>query len=507
MTGNGQLLPHDEANTKLLANVHPADWRAPVPADRYHLVVVGAGTAGLIAAGFAAGAGARVALVERHLLGGDCLNAGCVPSKALIRSARAASAVRAAGDFGVRVPEGTRTDFGAVMRRMRELRTRISAHDSARRYRDEFGVDVFFGEASFTTPGEIEVEGRALRFRRAVIATGTRPGLPPIPGLAEARALTNESLFELTECPARLAVIGAGPIGCEMAQSFRRFGSEVTLFDSASQILIREDRDATDLVQRVLEADGVRLRLGSTIDRVDGSGVEKQVAFRDGQGRRQMLRVDEILVAAGRVPNLEGLGLERAGVECDAGGVRVDDRLRTTNSRIYAAGDVCLETRFTHAAEASARIAVRNALFLGRKRVSALVMPWTTYTDPELAHVGLSEREAERRGIAITTYRIPLDSIDRALLAGEDEGFAKLHLRRGSDRIVGATLVSRNAGELVSQVTLAMTAGIGLSKLFDVIYPYPTTAEVIKRTAGAHLRTRLTPRAAKLLALWLRLRR
>lgn len=508
MSGTRSLLQHDEANSTWLANVHPSDWRAPVPAHRYHLVVVGAGTAGLIAASFAAGAGARVALLERHLLGGDCLNVGCVPSKALIRSARAASEVRAAGSFGVRVPATARTDFGAVMRRMRELRARISTHDSARRYRDEFGVDVFFGEASFTNPGEIETEGRALRFRRAVIATGSRPGLPPIPGLAEARPLTNESLFDLTECPARLAVIGAGPIGCEMAQSFRRFGSEVMLFDTASQILTREDRDAAELVQRALEADGVGMRLGSTIERADGSGAEKQLVFRDREGRRETLRVDQILVAAGRIPNLEGLGLERAGIRCDEGGaLLVDDRLRTTNPRIYAAGDVCLEARFTHAAEASARIAVRNALFLGRKRVSALVMPWTTYTDPELAHVGLSEAEAGRRGIPITTYCTPLSSVDRAVLSGEDEGFLKLHLRRGSDRILGATLVSRNAGELVSQITLAMTAGVGLSKLYDVIYPYPTTAELVKRTAGAYLRTRLTPRAQKLLALWWRLRR
>lgn len=508
MSGYGEVAPQDAANAQLLENVHPANWTAPEPADRYNLVVVGAGTAGLITASIAAGLGARVALIERHLLGGDCLNVGCVPSKALIRSAHAAAALRDAAALGIRVPEGGSADFASVMRRMRELRSRISTHDSARRYRDEFGVDVFFGEARFTGPGELEVEGRALRFRRAVIATGTRAALPPIPGLADADPLTNESLFELTECPAHLAVIGAGPIGCEMAQSFRRFGSEVTIFDTAPQILIREDPDAAKVVARALEADGIRLQLGATIDRVDASGPARELSFHDHSGRAATVSVDQILVAAGRIPNLEGLGLEHAGVERGpSGGLRVDDRLRTSNARIYAAGDVCLDARFTHAAEASARIAVQNALFLGRKRMSALVIPWSTYTDPELAHVGLSESEAERRGTPITTFRTSLDVIDRAVLAGEENGFVKVHVRRGSDRIVGATFVSRNAGELVSQISLAMQAGIGLSRLNEVIYPYPTVAEAIKRTAGSYLRTRLTPRVSKLLGFWLRLRR
>ncbi|HVS08978.1 MAG TPA: FAD-dependent oxidoreductase, partial [Planctomycetota bacterium] len=335
-----QVQPLDEHNRELVGNVHPADWPAPEPARRYNLVVVGAGTAGLVAAAGAAGLGARVALVERDLLGGDCLNVGCVPSKALIRCARASVEVRDAADFGVRVPEGARPDFGLVMERMRKLRARISHHDSAARFRD-LGIDVFFGEGRFTAPDALEVGGRTLRFARACIATGARAAHPSTPGLAEVGYLTNETVFSLTKLPRRLAVLGGGPIGCELAQAFARFGAEVTLLETAAQILIREDREAAAVVERTLAADGVRLVTAATIREVERGDGTKRIRL-DAGGESRRLEVDEILVAVGRAPNVEGLGLETVGVAFDPKtGVRVDDRLRTTNKRIFAAGDIC----------------------------------------------------------------------------------------------------------------------------------------------------------------------
>jgi pyruvate/2-oxoglutarate dehydrogenase complex dihydrolipoamide dehydrogenase (E3) component len=508
VTRFGEILPDDDHNRVLLSNVHPPDWVNPEPASRYHLVVIGAGTAGLITASIAAGLGAKVALVERHLMGGDCLNVGCVPSKSLIASSRVLGDVRNAGRLGVDVPEGSRADFGTVMARMREIRARISRHDSARRYSADIGADVFLGEARFTGPRTVEVDGTVLRFRRAVIATGARAAAPPIPGLSDTRYLTNETVFELTEQPRRLAVIGAGPIGCEMAQVFRRLGTDVTLFDAAEHILVREDADAAGIVQEGFRRDGVRLVLGAKIDRVEGSGETKSLHFRAGDDVPQKLEVDEVLVGVGRAPNVEGLGLDRVGVEYDPrAGVRVDDFLRTTNRRIYAAGDVCLAHKFTHTADATARLVVQNALFFGRKRLSSLVIPWCTYTDPEVAHVGLSEHEAAEKGIAIDTYKVSMADVDRALADGEEEGFVKIHARKGSDRILGATIVARHSGDLISQLSLAMASGIGLSKINDVIYPYPTQAESIKRTAGAYVRTRLTPTVKRVFDLWFRLTR
>ncbi|MGD2114855.1 MAG: FAD-containing oxidoreductase, partial [Acidobacteriota bacterium] len=392
------IRPADEHNRELVENVHPPDWVAPEPADRYHLVVVGAGTAGLVTAAGAAGLGARVALVERHLMGGDCLNVGCVPSKGLIRAARAWHDARTADRFGgPAVPGGGADriggDFGAVMERMRKIRAGISHHDSAERFRD-LGVDVFLGEGQFVASDALEVGGRQLRFQKAVIATGARAGVPPIEGLEDAGYLTNDTLFELTERPDRMVVIGAGPIGCEMAQTFARLGSEVTLLDLMPRILPREDPEAAELLQGVLERDGVRLGLGVTISRVVTEGGARVVHY-ERDGERFEARCDALLISAGRAPNVEGLGLEAAGVEYDRKGIRVDDRLRTTNQRIFAAGDVASAYQFTHVADALARIAIQNALFYGRARASDLVIPWCTYTEPEVAHVGLTHEEAQ----------------------------------------------------------------------------------------------------------------
>ena len=498
------LVPLDAHNQTLIGNVHPADWTNPTPADRYHVVVVGAGTAGLIAASFAAGAGARVALVERHLMGGDCLNVGCVPSKSIIRSSRVFAELRDAAALGWRVPAGAVADFEAVMARMRRIRARISPSDSAARYRDDKGVDVFLGSARFTSETTLDVDGATLRFKKALIATGARPAQLPIPGLAEAGYLTNETVFNLTARPHRLAVIGGGPIGSELAQAFCRLGSEVTLLEMSDHILVREDPDAAAIVQTALRRDGVRVVVRCGVERVERHGAEKVIHFTcDGA---QSVAVDEILVGAGRAPNTE-LGLDAAGVNHDRQGVTVDDTLQTSNPRIYAAGDVCMAWKFTHAAEDAARIAVQNALFPGRRRLSALTMPWCTYTDPEVAHVGLYEHQAAAQGVSVATYTHHWRDVDRAIIDddGDGDGFVRVHTRAGTDEILGATIVARHAGEMISEVTLAMVARLGLGTLANVIHPYPTQADALRRVAFQYSVTRVTPLVKRLLGVWLKL--
>ena len=504
--------PQDEANRALVENVHPSAWQNPQPSGRYNLVVVGAGTAGLISAAVGAGLGAKVAMIERHYLGGDCLNVGCVPSKGVIRAARlAAEARRAQKEIGLALAPGAEPDFGAAMRRMREVRARISHDDAAARYRDELHVEVYLGEARFTGRDEVEVDGRRLRFARAIVATGARASAPPIPGLAEAGYRTNETVFNLTARPPRLGVIGAGPIGCEMAQAFRRLGSEVVVLHADAHLLPREDADVAALLERRFADEGIRVVHGATIERVALKDGEKRLHFTRAGGAAEEVAVDEILVGVGRAPNVEGLGLEQAGVAYDRSGVRVDDALRTTNPRIYAAGDICLDWKFTHAADAAAKIAVQNALFsfgpIGRKKISSLVMPWCTYTDPEVAHVGLHAAEAAKAGTPVDTFDVPLAQVNRAVLDGEEDGLVRVHLRRGSDRIVGATIVASHAGEMIGELTLAMTAGLGLSAIGNTIHPYPTQAEGIKRAAGFYTRSRFTPGIARWFERYLRLRR
>ena len=497
-----KVLPDDEHNRTLVANAHPADWTHPEPASRYNLVVIGAGTAGLVAAAGAAGLGARVALVERHLMGGDCLNYGCVPSKGLIRAARAAASVRDSGAFGVRALPGAAVDFPAAMARMRELRAGISRHDSAARFR-ELGVDVFLGEGRFAGPDRVEVGGQALRFRKAVIATGTRPAVPPIPGLDEVEYLTNETVFSLTELPKRIGMIGAGPIGCEMAQTFARLGSEVFLVEASHGILPREDPEAAAIVKNSLLRDGVQLLCCGRETKVRKDGEQIRLYLQSHENAYDEA-VDKLLVAVGRVPHVEGLNLEAAGVKYDRKkGVEVDRKLRTTNPRIFAAGDVCSQYKFTHAADFLARSVLRNALFLGRAKADSLIIPWCTYTEPEIAHVGLYPAEAKKQGLAIDTYTQPLDGVDRAILDGETEGFVRVHAKKGTDTIVGATVVAATAGNLISQITQAMTLGFGLKKMADVIYPYPTQAEAIRKVGDQYNRSRLTPFVKSLFERWL----
>lgn len=485
--------PMGPSNQELIGNVHPPDWTNPVPRERYQLVVLGGGTGGLVSAAIAAALGARVALVERHLMGGDCLNVGCVPSKAVIRAARGWSDARAARERFGGPAVGGAGDFAAAMERMRRIRAGISAVDSAARFR-EMGVDVFLGDARFSGPEAVEVDGRTLRFRRAIVATGGRPRISPVPGLREAGFLTNETVWELTELPPRLLVLGGGPIGCEVAQSFARFGSRVTILERGGRILDHDDPDAAQVVRESLERDGVEMIFGAEVERVESDGDVRVVHFRRDE-ERGSLRAEQVLVAVGRSPNTEGLGLETAGVEFDDHGIGVDDRLRTSNPSVYAVGDVCSRLKFTHLADAHARIAVRNALFFGRGKASELVVPWVTYTSPELAHVGITADEVRERGTEVDTLTIPLQEVDRARLDGEDEGFLRVHLRAGSDRILGATLVAAHAGEIISQITQAIQAGIGLDRVGDTIFPYPTQAEVIRKAADALRRRKLTPLA------------
>lgn len=500
------LLANDPYDAALAAQVHPSTWDNPRPSGRYNLVVLGAGTAGLVCAAGAAGLGAKVALVERHLMGGDCLNVGCVPSKGVIGASRAFFSARSSHAFGVHGTEGLEIDFPAAMERMRRLRATISPHDAAQRFRDQLGVDVFFGQGRFTGQDSIEVAGQQLQFHRAAICTGARAMLPDIPGLAEAAPLTNETVFTLTSLPARLAVLGGGPIGCEMAQAFARFGSRVVLIQRGAQLLGREDADAAALLKTGFVSEGIDLRLQTAVVRVETAGAES-ILHLQRNGEDERVAVDTILVAVGRKPNLEGLELEAAGIKGDHAGVRVDDRLRTDNPRVFAAGDICSPYKFTHAADAQARILLANALFGGRQRVSRLVVPWCTYTDPEVAHVGLSEQEAKARGMDITTLTVPLTEVDRAVLDGEIDGFAKVHLRGGGDVILGATIVARHAGEMIGELSLAITNGVGLAAIGRTIHPYPTQAEVIKKLADAYNRRRLTRPIRALLGAWLQWQR
>jgi len=498
MNSTTTMLPEDAHNQKLVSNVHPADWVNPTPSGKYNLVVIGAGTAGLVTAAGAAGLGAKVALIERHFMGGDCLNVGCVPSKALLSAAHTAATVRDAAEFGVNVPPGTEVDFGKVMERMRKLRSDISAHDSVKRFSD-LGIDVFLGQGRFLDSSSVAVGDARLSFAKAVICTGARASAPPIDGLDTVPYLTNENLFSLTELPKRIGIIGGGPIGCEMAQAFARFGSEVYLVESADNILIKENPEAANIIRKQLVQDGVNiLCCGKELNLSPGEsgGVRLQV---ESEGKGYDLTVDQLLVAVGRAPNVEGMDLEKGGVEYSKKGVTIDDKFRTTNKHILAAGDICSPYQFTHAADFMARAVIRNALFFGRAKHSALVIPWCTYTSPALAHVGLTPSDAEKRGIEIDTFTQPMSGVDRALLEGETNGFVRVHVKKGSDEIVGATIVASNAGDMIASFSIAMTQGIGLGSIANCIHPYPTQGEAVRKVGDLYNKTRLTPRVAAIM--------
>jgi pyruvate/2-oxoglutarate dehydrogenase complex dihydrolipoamide dehydrogenase (E3) component len=491
---SGERRPADAERRELMASARPNGWRNPDPVETYDLLVVGGGPAGLAAAKAAIGRGAKVALIERRLLGGVSLLTGSVPSKSIVRTSRLYADMRNAERFGVEAPSGIEANFAAAMERLRRLQARISKYHSADRLRLA-GIDLYFGAAQFAGLDSIVVEGATLSFRKALIATGAVGRRPVgIPGLELSGYYTSEDVFDLTECPRRLLMIGGGPLGCELAQAFSRLGAHVVIAQNDAQFLPEEERDAAQLLSESLARDGVEIHLNSTVVAVRTTMTAEKLVDLVSDDNKTTIAVDHIAAGVGRIPNVAGLGLEEAGVACDpTSGVRVDDFLRTTNRKIYAAGDVCLARKFTHAAEASGRLAVANALFDGKTRWSSLTIPWCTYTDPEIAHVGLYVSEARKRSIPVKTVTVLMHDTDRAMIDGEEEGFVKIHLREGTDEILGATIVASHAGEMINEITLAIAARIGLSTLATVIHSYPTQASAIKAAADAFARTLVEP--------------
>jgi pyruvate/2-oxoglutarate dehydrogenase complex dihydrolipoamide dehydrogenase (E3) component len=451
---------------------------------RAELAVIGAGSGGLSVAAGAAQLGIKVVLFEKGEMGGDCLNTGCVPSKALIAAADAAHTVRSAGRLGVRAGE-PEIDFPAVMAHVRAAIAAIAPHDSQARF-EGLGVTVVREAARFTGPRTLESASVALTARKIVIATGSHPTVPPLPGLEKVRYFTNETVFGLTERPRRLLVLGAGTIGLELGQAFRRLGSEVVVIEAAPEALVREDRDLAEVVLAQIKADGVEIVTRTEVLRAEATqdGLVLQVKGPDGEER--WIEGSHLLVAAGRRPVVEGLDLEAGGVEHDHTGVRVDKGLRSvSNPAVFALGDVIGREMFTHAAGAHAGLFVRKALFAQAVDLERLVIPRVTYTDPELAVVGLSETRArERFGDKAKSITVPFSGVDRAVAEGDTRGFGKLITHKG--KVVGAALVGRGAGELIHPFVLSMASGLKLSALTGYVAPYPTRGEIVKRLAGAY---------------------
>jgi len=474
----------------------------------YNAVVVGAGTAGLVTAAGTAGLGGRVALIERNLMGGDCLNFGCVPSKALISSARLIQQIRESEKWGLDQLD-PQFVFEKVFERMRARRAKIAPHDSRERF-ESLGVDVFHGQARFVSPHEVEVNGQRLRAKNFVIATGSRAVVPKIKGIENIPYFTNETIFdELKRKPENMIVLGGGPIGCELAQTFQRLGVDVTIFQRGDQLLPREDLDVAEFVERRLINEGVRVIKNADARSVatsDSGKVALQLLDRQsGQLAEPTFFADVLLVAAGRTPNLQSLDLKSTGIDITERGVRVNDYLQTSQRHIYAVGDVIGPFLFTHMADAQGRVVVRNILapfqFL-RQKMDYSVVPWCTYVDPEVAHVGLGEKEAKRQNIDYDLFVVPLEDVDRAVVESEDAGFAKILTGKGSDKILGATIIAPHAGDLLHEFVLAMKAGIGLGTIASTIQAYPTFAELARKAGDKYNKTRLTPRAKKIFT-WL----
>lgn len=466
---------------------------------RHDLVIIGGGVGGLVTASVAGQLGLDVVLIERHgVLGGDCLNAGCVPSKSLIRSAEVAHLMRHADRFGVSAV-APQVDLGIVMDRVRAVIDRLAEHDDPERFRG-FGVDVRFGEARFTDPHTVTVDGEPIAGRRLVIATGSRPAIPAIPGLETAGYWTNETVFAQRTLPPRLAVIGGGPIGTELAQAFSRLGSQVTVLQSAPCLLPKEDRELTAGLEERFAAEGITVYTGASVDRV---ATQQGVSTLHVQGPDKSMAVpaDAILLGAGRHANVEALILDAAGVAVDEGRIRVDRRMRTTARHIYACGDCCGPYPFTHMAEYQAGIVIANAIFHAPKKADYRVVPRVTYTAPELAHVGLTEAEAEARGQRIQTARFPFRDVDRAVCDGQPEGQVKLVLSRG--RLIGASVLGAHGGELIHELVLAMQARVRVSRIAAAVHAYPTRSQVHRRAINSLYAPRLFAPRTRRLVRWL----
>ena len=465
----------------------------------YDLVAIGGGTGGLVTAAGAAYLGMNPAIVEKHALGGDCLWTGCVPSKALIASARLARQMDRAASLGL-IPNGARHNFRAVMERMRAARATVAHHDDPQRFRD-MGVAVHFGAARFLDPNTVEVDGEGtLRSKRFVIATGAVPAIPPIPGLAETGYWTYETVFDENELPDSIAILGGGPIGIEFAQVFARLGSRVTVLEMMPRILIKEDRDVAEFMQNLLEAEGIGIRTGTAVSRVGAENGRTVVETDDGGS----VEVDRVFVATGRRPCIDGLDLDAGGIRTGMGAVVVDDYLRTSSKSAWGVGDVTGGLHFTHVAEQMAKVALRNSVLPARTKIRYDSVPWVTFTDPEVAHIGMSEAEAEAAGG--TTYRYEMDDLDRAIVDGSAVGFVKISADR-KGKVLGATIVAHGAGDLLMPLVLAKTHGLSLSLVNSTIYPYPTMVEGVKRASGEYMRSRLdtaSGRALKKVIQWLK---
>ncbi|MCC5857580.1 MAG: mercuric reductase [Ectothiorhodospiraceae bacterium] len=466
---------------------------------RHDLVIIGGGVGGLVTASVAGQLGLDVVLIEREPnLGGDCLHYGCVPSKTLIRSAEVARLARDAERFGISVSTVS-VDLEKVMDRVRGVIARIQPHDDPERFRG-YGVDVRFGTARFLDSHTVDVDGEAIAGRRFVIATGSRPVAPPIPGLEAVDYLTNETVFAEKRLPERLAVLGGGPIGLELAQAFQRLGSQVTVLEMAPQILPREDPEIAASLRDALIAEGLDVRTGVTVDRVDGEAGLHRLHCRAGE-QKEIVEADRLLIAAGRSPNTDALDLDRAGVANDRAGIRVDARMRTTAKHIFACGDVCGPYPFTHMAEYQAGIIIANAIFRVPKKADYRVVPWVTYTDPEVAHVGLTEQQALDQGLAVQIARFPFGEVDRALAEGSEHGLAKLVVHKG--RLVGASMVGAHAGELIHELVLAMQARLKIGQIAAAIHAYPTLAQIHRRAVNSLYSPKLFAPGTRRLVHWI----
>ena len=520
---NAEFLPATSAHNQVLVeHVHPHDYVNPTPEAEYDLVVIGAGVSGLLSVIVGAWLGKSCALIERHGMGGDCLNTGCVPSKALISCARAAHSVKHLSDFGVSIPQGPVTvDFGFVMERMRAIRAKISHHDSVQRYKRDFCKDVYVGHAEFAGGNVVTVMGddktvRTLRFKKAMIATGASASIPPVPGLAQTPHLTNSNFFNLTALPPRMLVIGCGPIGLELSQSMCRFGAKVTCLEMGTRLLPREDPDAAEVLRQQLEEDGVNFIMGVKILKVEyseegssssGGGARLSAPWGlysihvqvNGQEEVQVFQAEALLNATGRTPNVHDVGLEKVGVEWDnRQGVHIDEFFATANPDIYACGDCATPYKFTHSADFQARLAVRN-MFLGNThKLSDLLIPWCTYTEPEVAHVGKYEAELTAAGVAFETFTRQLGDVDRCMCDGVSKGFVKITVKAGTDEIVGATICGPNAGDMISEITVCMQYGIGIAHVAGTIHPYPTTQESVRQACLGFNKYYKDPNAAPL---------
>lgn len=477
----------DEFSRKFQKDLFPSDWKNPKPIAKYDLLVVGGGPGGMTAATVARGLNAQVALVEKDHLGGECLNFGCIPSKALLRSSRLAAEIRRAADFGFEIPKNWEVDFGAIMRRVHRLQAKISPHDSADHFK-KLDIDVFLGAGRFIGPNQMDVGGQTITFKKAIIATGTQPVPLKISGLNESDYLTNQTIFQLSTLPPRIAVIGGGPIGCELSQAFLRFGSQVTFITHGLNLLPKDDLIATERLQNVLEKEGMQILAQSQVQRVEKRGKEK-ILYLDQHSKG--IVVDEILVAIGRLPAIEGLNLEQAGVSYDDHkGISTNEFLQTTNPDIYAAGDVASKYKFTHISQELSTMAVENALKGSKERNSSLIIPWCTFTDPEVAHIGLNQQEAKEKGIPTEVVMVEMADIDRAIVDEETTGFMKLVVKENTDQIIGADIMASHAGDMIAEVSVAMACEEGLMALAKAIHPFPTQAQIIRVAAKTLLKRR-----------------